>query len=99
MGLGRFIFRAIVGFIGLAVLAFVGLLALGAFFTLVGFAILMAKVALVVMIVSWLFRKMFGGSRRHHPVLVGPPIAEVRAPLRDKYEIEAERELDRDLGI
>ena len=66
---------------------------------LVGFGIFLLKVALVAIVLSWLFRLLFGGRRRHEPVLVGPPIAEVSAPRRDKYEVEAERELDRELGL
>ena len=107
------ILMAVAGVVGAALLFTVGLpalivgvlvlMALGALISvtvgLVGFGVLLLKIALVAIVVSWLFRKMFGRQVRHDPVLAGPPIAEVRAPLRDKYEIEAERELDRDLGL
>ena len=107
------ILMAVAGVVGAALLFTVGLpalivgvlvlMALGALISvtvgLVGFGVLLLKIALVAIVVSWLFRKMFGRPVRHDPVLAGPPIAEVRAPLRDKYEIEAERELDRDLGL
>lgn len=107
------ILMAVAGVVGAALLLTVGLpalivgllvlIALGALISvtvgLVGFGVLLLKIALVAIVVSWLFRLFFGRPRRHDPVLAGPPIAEVRAPLRDKYEIEAERELDRDLGL
>ena len=72
---------------------------LSVFFGLVNVGILLLKVVFVAMIASWLFRKVFGRSPKQGPVLVGPPIAEVSAPRRDKYEVEAERELDRELGL
>jgi hypothetical protein len=68
-------------------------------FGLASFGILLLKLWLAFIVVSWLFRKVFGRSRRHEPMLVGAPIAEVSAPRRDKYEIEAERELDKELGL
>jgi hypothetical protein len=106
------ILMAVAGVIGAALLFTVGLpalivallvaIALGALisvtFGLVGFGILLLKVALVAIVLSWLFRKVFGRPARNGPVLVGRPIAEVAAP-RDKYEIEAERELDKELGL
>jgi hypothetical protein len=104
---------AIAAVIGAALLFTIGLpaliigvlvaVALGAIistlFGLVNLGVLLLKVVVFAMVASWLFRKIFGRSRRHEPVLVGPPIAEVSAPRRDKYEIEAERELDRELGL
>jgi hypothetical protein len=108
------ILMAVAGVVGAALLLTVGLpalivgllvlIALGALISvtvgLVGFGVLLLKIALIAIVVSWLFRLFFGRTpRRHDRVLAGPPIAEVRAPLRDKYEIEAERELDRDLGL
>lgn len=69
------------------------------FFGLANFGILLLKIWLAFIVVSWLFRKLFGRSRRHEPLLVGAPIAEVAAPRRDKYELEAEKELDRELGL
>jgi hypothetical protein len=99
-----------VGLVGLAIVFSVGLpvfivgliliIGLGALISatlgLIGFAVLIAKIALAVMIVSWLFRKLFGG-RPSEPALVGPPVRDV--PLKDRYQVEAERELDRDLGL
>jgi hypothetical protein len=107
------IMMAVAGVVGAALLFTVGLpalivallvaIALGALISvtvgLVGFGVLLLKIALVAIVVSWLFRKLFGRSPRREPVLVGPPVAEVSAPRRDKYQIEAERELDQELGI
>ena len=107
------VLMAIAGVVGAALLFTVGLpalivavlvaIALGALISvtvgLVGFGVLLLKIAFIAIIASWLFRKIFGRSPRHEPVLVGAPIAEVSAPRRDKYEIEAERELDRELGL
>ena len=104
---------AIAAVVGAALLFTIGLpalivavlvaIALGALISvtvgLVGFGVLLLKVVLALMVVSWLFRKLFGRSPRHEPVLVGAPIAEVSAPRRDKYELEAEKELDRELGL
>ena len=72
---------------------------LSVFFGLVNVGILLLKIAFVAMVASWIFRKVFGRSPKHEVALVGPPVAEVAAPRRDKYEIEAERELDRELGL
>ena len=109
------ILLAIAGVVGAALLFTIGLpvllvgllvmIALGALisvtFGLVSFGILLLKIAAVAIVASWLFRLVFGRRRRQDlgPVLVGPPIAEVAAPRRDKYDIEAERELDRELGL
>lgn len=107
------ILLAIAGVVGAALLVTVGLpalivgvlvaIALGALISvtvgLVSFGVLLLKVALVAIVLSWLYRALFGRRRKSEPVLVGQPIAEVSAPRRDKYEIEAERELDRDLGL
>ena len=104
---------AIAAVIGTALLFTIGLpaliiavlvaIALGALISvtvgLVNLGVLLFKIALFAMIASWLFRKVFGRPPRHEPMLVGPPVAEVSAPRRDKYEIEAERELDRELGL
>jgi hypothetical protein len=104
---------AIAAVVGAALLFTIGLpalivallvaIALGALISvtvgLVSLGVLLLKVVLVLMIASWLFRKIFGRSARHEPVLVGAPIAEVSAPRRDKYELEAEKELDRELGL
>ena len=101
-----------VGLVGLAIVFSVGLpifivglvliIGLGALISvtlgLIGVAVLIAKIALAVMIVSWLFRKLFGG-RSAEPVLVGAPVMDVHAPIKDRYQVEAERELDRDLGL
>jgi hypothetical protein len=107
------ILMAVAGVIGAALLATVGLpalivailvaVAIGALISvtlgLVAFGILLLKIAFVAIVISWLFRLFFGRSRRAEPVLVGRPIAEYAAPRRDKYEVEAERELDRELGL
>jgi hypothetical protein len=107
------VLMAVAGIIGAALLFTVGLpalivavliaIALGALISvtvgLMSLAVLLLKIAFVAMIGSWLFRKVFGRSPRHEPVLVGAPIAEVSAPRRDKYDIEAERELDKELGL
>lgn len=107
------ILLAVAGVIGAALLFTVGLpalivgllvaIALGALISvtvgLVGFGILLLKVAFVAILASWLFRMLFGRRRKTEPVLVGPPIAEVSAPRRDKYDVEAEKELDRELGL
>jgi hypothetical protein len=104
---------AIAAVVGAALLFTIGLpalivavlvaIALGALISvtvgLVGFGVLLLKIVLALMIVSWLFRKVLGRSSRHEPMLVGAPIAEVSAPRRDKYELEAEKELDRELGL
>jgi hypothetical protein len=104
------ILAAVAGVVGAALLFTVGLpalivavlvaVALGALISmtvgLMNLGVLLLKIALVAMVVSWLFRKMFG--RKPEPMLVGSPVA-VTMPVRDKYEIEAERELDRELGI
>ena len=104
---------AIAGVVGAALLFTVGLpvllvgllvlVALGALISvtvgLVSFGWLLVKIAFAAVVLSWLFRALFGRPRRHERVLVGPPVAEVRAPIRDKYEVEAERELDRELGL
>ena len=107
------ILLAVAGVVGAALLFTVGLpmlivgllvaIALGALISvtvgLVGFGVLLLKVALVAIVLSWLFRQGFGRPARRERVLVGPPVAEVAAPLRDKYDVEAERELDRELGL
>jgi hypothetical protein len=107
------ILMAVAGVVGAALLITMGLpalivallvaIALGALISvtvgLVSFGVLLLKIALIAIVASWLFRKLFGRSPRYDPVLVGPPIAEVSAPRRDKYELEAERELDRELGL
>jgi hypothetical protein len=107
------VLMAVAGVIGAALLFTLGLpvvivgllvlIALGALISvtvgLVSFGVLLLKIAAVAIIASWLFRMVFGRRRSSEPVLVGPPIAEVSAPRRDKYEIEAERELDRELGL
>jgi hypothetical protein len=107
------VLMAVAGVIGAALLFTLGLpvvivgllvlIALGALISvtvgLVSFGVLLLKIAAVAIIASWLFRLVFGRRRSSEPVLVGPPIAEVSAPRRDKYEIEAERELDRELGL
>lgn len=107
------ILMAVIGVIGAAVLftfglpvVVVGILVLIALAALVSvtvgllsLGVLLLKIAFVAMLLSWLFRKVFGRSPRHEPVLVGPPVAVTSAPIRDKYEIEAERELDKELGL
>lgn len=107
------ILMAVAGVVGAALLVTVGLpalvvgllvaVALGALISvtvgLVSFGMLLLKIALVAIVASWLFRLVFGRRRKPEPVLVGPPIAEVSAPRRDKYDVEAERELDRELGL
>jgi hypothetical protein len=104
------IVTAVAGVVGAALLFTIGLpalivavlvaVALGALISvtvgLVSLGVLLLKIALVAIVLSWLFRKIFG--RKPQPALVGPPIA-VTMPRRDKYEIEAERELDRELGL
>jgi hypothetical protein len=113
VGIIPLILLGVAGVVGAALLFTVGLpvllvallvaVALGALISmtvgLVSFGILLLKIAFIAIVASWLFRKVFGRSIRHEPVLVGPPIAEVSAPRRDKYEIEAERELDKELGL
>ena len=106
------ILLAVAGVVGAALLFTVGLpvlivgllvaIALGALISvtvgLVSFGMLLLKIAFVAIVASWLYRLVFGRSRKQEPVLVGRPVAEVAAP-RDKYEVEAERELDRELGL
>ena len=92
MGLGRFVLRAMVGLVGLAIVAFL-------FLGVLGIAVLLLKIAVVVFVLSWIYRAVTGRFRKRQPVLIGAPIAEVAAPRRDKYDLEAERELDRELGI
>ena len=65
---------------------------------LVGFGVLILKIALVAFVLSWLFRRL-SGRRKAGPVLVGAPVVDVQAPAKDRYQVEAERELDRELGI
>jgi hypothetical protein len=107
------ILMAVAAVIGAALLFTVGLpvvivgllvlIALGALISvtvgLVSFGVLLLKIAAVAIVASWLFRLVFGSRRRTEPVLVGAPIAEISAPRRDKYDVEAERELDRELGL
>lgn len=59
------------------------------------------KVMLFALLLSWLARRVFGWTRprRSRSVLVGPPVADIAAPRRDKYDIAAERELDEELGL
>jgi hypothetical protein len=85
--MGRFIIRAVVALIALAIFAAIILpvLAIG---------IVLIKLAIVVLIGMWLFRKIFGRSHKTEPVLVGPPVREVSMPVRDKYDIAAQKELD-----
>jgi len=112
MNPARFVLRLVGLGVGALVLipaaAILALIALGVLGVLIGGAIaigiLVLKVMLVVLVLSWLARTAFGWSRprSRKPILVGPPIAEVRAPLsprRDKYDIAAERELDEELGL
>jgi hypothetical protein len=61
--------------------------------------ILALKVLLFVMLLSWLFRKLFVRSGVRETALVGPPVADIAAPRRDKYQVAAERELDEELGL
>ena len=60
-------------------------------------------VSLFGLLLFWMARMLFGwtGPRRHRTVLVGRPISDVPAPgpTRDKYDVAAERELDRELGF
>ena len=112
VGLPLFLF-AIAAVVGAALLFAIGLpvlivgiliaIALAALVSitmgLASFGILLLKVAFAAIILSWLFRLVTGRRRSSEPVLVGAPIAEVSAPRRDKYEIEAERELDKELGL
>jgi hypothetical protein len=104
---------AIAGVVGAALLFTVGLpallvgllvlVALGALISvtvgLVSFGWLLVKIALAAVVLSWLFRAVFGRPKRYERVLVGPPVAEVARPIRDKYDVEAERELDKELGL
>jgi hypothetical protein len=106
------ILLAVAGVVGAALLFTVGLpvliigllvaIALGALISvtvgLVGFGVLLLKIAFVAILVSWVFRLAFPRRKVTGPVLVGRPIAEVAAP-RDRYEVEAERELDKELGL
>ena len=59
------------------------------------------KLMLFALLLSWLARKVFGWTRPRssRSVLVGPPVADIAAPRRDKYDIAAERELDEELGL
>ena len=108
------ILLAIAGVVGAALLFTVGLpvvivgiliaLAIGALISvtvgLASFGVLLLKVALAAIVLSWLYRAVFGGRKRNaESVLRGAPIAEVAAPVRDKYDIAAEKELDRELGL
>src|SRR5688572_17047126 len=105
------ILLAVAAVVGAALLFTVGLpvlligrlvsIALGALISLrlgvASLGTLMLKPAFVAILVSWLFRLAFPRrAKAPGPVLVGRPIAEVAAP-RDRYEVEAERELDKEL--
>jgi hypothetical protein len=89
--MGRLIIRAVFALIALAVFAVV-------IVPVLAISILLIKLAIVGLLAAWLFRKIFGRSRKHEPMLVGPPIMDVSARPRDKYEIAAQKELD-ELGL
>jgi hypothetical protein len=107
------ILLAVAGVVGAALLFTVGVpvlivgilvaVALGALVSvtvgLVGFGLFLLKVAFFAIILSWIFRKVIGATRKPEPALVGAPVADIAAPRRDKYDIEAEKELDRELGM
>jgi hypothetical protein len=59
------------------------------------------KLMLFALLLSWLARRVFGWTRPRssRSALVGPPVADIAAPRRDKYDIAAERELDEELGL
>jgi len=86
--------------LGLVALGMVFRLLVGVFFT----GLFLLKVLLTVMLVTWLARAVFGW-RRPRPAgnqLVGRPVVDVPAPsvrVRDKYEVAAEQELDKELGF
>jgi len=66
---------------------------------LISLGVVVLKVAFFLMLISWLVRMVTRRGRRSEPMLVGMPVADVAAPLRDKYDIAAERELEEELGI
>ena len=87
----------IAGLLILAAVAAAAILLGGA----IAFGVLVLKLMLFALLLSWLARKVFGWRRPRsdRSVLVGPPVADIAAPHRDKYDIAAERELDEELGI
>lgn len=113
VGIPVLIILAVVGVIGAVGLSSVGIptlivailaiMALAAVVALAGglisVGVLVLKVVLFAMLLSWVFRKIFGRRPAHEPALVGMPVADIAAPRRDKYDIAAERELDEELGI
>jgi len=94
--------------IGALVLLGLAVVALGvAFRVVVGMftiGVFLLKVLLFGLLLSWLARVVFGWGRpqRTGGQLVGRPVVDVPAPtgrVRDKYEIAAEKELDKELGF
>lgn len=89
--------------IGLAIAIPLGLFALaltaGLVGTVITFAILAIKLAIVACIGLGLFRlgRALFGSPRKPPA--APPVREISAPTRDPYYEAALRELDAELGI
>ena len=66
----------------------------------IALGVLVLKLMLFALLLSWLARKVFGWTRPHPSrSLVGAPVVDIAAPHRDKYDIAAERELDEELGI
>ena len=90
----------IIGFLVLIGALVVGMVLLGVAIKL---SVLALKVLLFLMLLSWLARVVFGWRRprrRTGSQLVGQPVVDVPAPrAKDKYEVAAERELDKELGF
>ena len=115
MSIPVLIVLAAAGVVGAAALLSVGLpsiiaallilIAIAAAAILIGgaitFGVFVLKLMLFALLLSWLARKVFGWTRPRssQSALVGPPVADIAAPRRDKYDIAAERELDEELGI
>jgi hypothetical protein len=115
MSIPVLIVLAVAGVVGAAALLSVGLpsiiaallilIAVAAAAILIGgaitFGVFVLKLMLFALLLSWLARKVFGWTRPRssRSALVGPPVADIAAPRRDKYDIAAERELDEELGI
>jgi hypothetical protein len=62
------------------------------------------KVMLFALLLSWLARVIFGRGRprRQRMDLVGMRVADIPAPsipLRDKYDVAAQKELDEEMGF
>ena len=68
------------------------------------FGVFALKVLLFLMLLSWLARVLMGWGQpsRSRTELKGDPVVDIPAPglpVRDKYQVAAERELDKELGF